>query len=253
MSSSNLRVSAMLAYDDVATYTFVAVYDRQLLLSSAQSLDVKNLLKVVGLEAKEPYSELDFDLREFARSGHFDNPLILQMGNHEAFLECKILEEMDSQVVELQLGSMRRSAESLFQKPPYCPEVRDRLVACLEGLMGFDGFEFGFSLHLGDDENEVEYRDWFTECLVDSHFSLSRLVNHDWLSIHSIAAGGTTLQKYSEKVFENCPAWRIGHPSPQSVSVFFDSISPMEPFINNANEVTYEREALAHLRAQLKD
>lgn len=243
----------MLAYDDIGTYTFVFVYSKEDIRRKGEAADVGAIVNEAGFSAKGEDGSIHVDLLDFVDTEAFDNPQLLELAGGEAYLECKTVPTMASQWVEVQLGWMLFHGEGLFHRSRYSVDLRDHLVGCVDSLIGLNGFEFGFSLHLGDDHNELEYRDWFRECIVRKHFSLSRLVNHQWISIHSIAAGGRTLEHYGREVFESCPAWRLSSPSPDSVNVMFDAMCPGGPYRAIPDDVSYVPEAFAHLRAKLVD
>ncbi len=140
----------------------------------------------------------------------------------------------------------------LFAVEGYTADVRDRLVEMVGDLAAIDGFQAGFSIHLGKDENEVEYRQWFTECVVDGRFSLERLINHDWLSIHSLAVGPSYVTQYGRDTFLKCPAWRVFEPRRDVIYVFMDNVVRGHSR-SRLDKVSHVREALVHLRRHLKD
>ena len=239
----------MIAYIDVATCTFVLLYHRDRLAESAPSPSGGEILHETGFRTMSG-NTVRLDLKDFACGGPFDNPLVLSLEGGEAFLECKLVHEMAEQIVELQLGAAIFMEGGLFVDPYYTIELRDRLVGCVERLVAIGGFYVGFSIILGDDENEDEYRDQFSQCVVDGAFSLARFVHCKQVMPRALLVGPQQLTRYGRETFLTCPAWRISTPLDDIVCVFTDNVIPSGK-LRREKGVSYFREAFAHLEAAL--
>ena len=239
----------MLPYPDSSTYTFVYLYLRDDVSVDACAPTVGSLASDSGFR-QEDGRNVQLDLVKFARDGSFDNPQMLQLAGGQAFLECKLLQSLAEPTIELQLGAMRSWDDSLYGEPHYTLAVRDSLVALTERLVSLSGFDVGFSLHLGDDEDEPIYRGWLAECVVEGRFSLARLVRHGWLTTHALFVGPKYVQRYGRDVFLKCPAWRVTEPREDVLCVFFDNVIPSGR-LRRVHEVCHIREALAYLQERL--
>jgi len=195
-------------------------------------------------------SDVDVRVADVVEGGSFDNPTLVRLDGGEAFVECRAMPELREGLVEVQLGAARFWQASIFSDSHYTPNMRDQLVSVIEKATCQPDFQVGFSIHLGKDEPEWQYREWFSECVVDGVFSLARLVKHEWLSAHAIFAGPPYVQKHGRDVFLKCPAWRVTEPREDVICVFFDNVYPAGD-IRRREEVSHIKEALPYLRSSL--
>jgi hypothetical protein len=175
----------------------------------------------------------------------------VKLGGGDALIDCRHVPELRDDSIELQLGADMYMEDSIFSDRHYSPDLRDRLISCVEKLASLDGFEAGFSIYLGQDQNDQHYRTWFGQCVVEGELSLTRFVNHHWLSRHAIFAGPAHLAKYGREVLLNCPAWRISSPRDGVLCVFLDNLYPSGR-LRRAEGVSHIREALPYLRKRLR-
>ncbi len=241
----------MLAYDEIDTFTFIWLFDGRAVAAKDARTDVGSILRSAGVERKDG-EPLLLDLSCVAGGARFHNPTLASLAGGEVYIECKEVLDLGESFIELQLGCGRFINRGLLSIDGYTAEIRDRLIEAVGAVAALDGFLAGFSIHLGNDENEVEYRQWFTECIVGGRFSLERLINHDWLSIHSLAVGPSYVRQHGHDLFLKCPAWRVLEPRADVICVFLDNLVEG---LNRARleSVSRVREALAHLRRHLKD
>jgi len=139
----------MLAYDDISTYTFVLLYNENALTHAQSGADAGSILRKVGVQRQDG-EPLLLDLAAVAGGAEFQNPTIA------THVECKKVPGLGDPVIELQVGAGCYLARGLFDVGEYLPKLRDRLVEMVGDLVALDGFEVGFSVYLGDDENEIE-------------------------------------------------------------------------------------------------
>lgn len=226
---------------------FVFVYDQKRIQTGSWPLDVARILSDTGFHCQTDVP-LQMRLETFIEHGVFDNPVSIFLAGGEGFFECIGLTGFAQPMVELQLGSVLYAEAGMFGEHRYTPESRDRLVACVERLVALAGFEFGFA-HSPGKYDERDYRDWFNECIIDGRFMMHRLV-HEFL--HLVAVGGEGLKRCPRWVFEQCPAWRISSPSPESICVFLDNLVPAWRGMGSGEDVVMcEKEAFQHLRENL--
>jgi hypothetical protein len=240
----------MLRFPDSATYNFVLLFQPDLAADAPNAQTLGAILTGAGFR-DELGGNVSLNVQSFARGEPFENPLVLLINEGEGCLECKFVDGLADQTIEVQLGAARFLQESLFSDPHYTLELRDRLVASLEALTTLPGFRLGFSLHLGDDEEELTYRAWFAECVVKGRFSLPRLVHHTYLTRLALFIGPEYVQRYGRDLFLNCPAWRVSEPRDDVLCVFFDNVIPASRKLHRLHDVSYLREALAYLRERL--
>ncbi len=241
----------MLAYNDIPTYTFVQLYDADhFAAKDHHSRTVNQILTDTGFEPRDD-QRINLDLGAAASGRKPTQCQLVALNGGEGFLECKLIDEKGARYVELQLGAGRVYREGLFGDSHYTPEIRCKLMACIEKLASLEGFQIGFAVHLGDDEDERHYREWFSECLESSRFSLSRLLHHGWLSIHSLHVGPAYFDEHGRDVFLECPTWKTTRPSDDTLCLFLDNLDPAGAF-RSEDRLSDIRKALPYLRNALK-
>ena len=241
----------MLAYNDSGTYTFVLLYDGNSLTRAQASADVGSILRRAGVRRADGES-LALDLAAVAAGAEFQNPTIATLAGGEVYVECKRLPGLGDPVIELQIGAACFMRRALFAVEGYTADVRDRLVEMVGDFAAIDGFLAGFTVCLGDDEDERHYRRWFAECTQNGRLSLQRLLNHDYLSTELVAVGPGHIAMHGRDVFLKCPAWRVLEPREDVICVFMDNVV-WGSSRSRLDKVSHVREALAHLRRHLKD
>ncbi len=160
-----------------------ARYERYRELAAELSpLYAKSFAELSRREPKPGDWNRELDLRDFAQHGQFYNPQYLlcpeaakardqdmehtEMNEVGMTVECKIIPDLGQRFVELQLGMQEHGADSPFLSPDYPTWLRDRLLACIEALIGLAGFEFGFQVLLAKDHSrEGMYREQFSACI----------------------------------------------------------------------------------------
>ena len=146
-----------------------------------------------------------------------------------------------------QPAAARFAEEGLFSNPCYTLELRDRLVSCVECLASLDGFDIGFSIYLGDDDNEEEYRDRFKDWVVGREFSLTAFVHYTDVMPGALFVGSTYVARHGRETFLKCPAWRISVPRDDVLCIFMDNVAPSGRLLRKEG-LAYIREAFAYLR-----
>jgi hypothetical protein len=240
----------MLRFIESEITVFVLTYDAVNLSRSSFLDQVAGILSETGFVLPGG-GHLNLASEQAVGEEYLNAPISMLLNGGEAFLDWKVLLELEGPVVELQIGSVTSIPVGMFSQPYYSPEMRDRLVGGLERLCGLAGFIAGFEVHLGNEfAGEGIYRGYFNECLVKRRLSLARLVHHEYLPVESLFVGKPYLDVHGREMFLRCPAWRVSQPSEHAVCVFLHNLFPTGKLMRTHGE-SFIREGLAHLRSAL--
>lgn len=240
----------MMPFSHSDIHAFVFIYNTSAVSSKSLLIQLEDILQKVGfvLPDGRPVRVVPAEARE---DRGLSAPLPVLLNGGEAFLDWKLLPELEGPAMEVQIGAATSIDTGMFSDVHYSPEMRDRLVAGLEELCSPRGFSLGFEVGLGSEfASEGVYREYFQECIIEKRVSLGRLVHHEYLPLWSLFVGQPYLDLHDRETFLRCPAWRVSQPSNDAVCVFLYNLFPTDTLMVTHGQF-YVREGLAHLRNAL--
>jgi hypothetical protein len=232
----------MLFYLDLETFNFVFLYSCSKKNEAGLQERIAAILNTAGFRSAQGQMLLASMLvvEEAAKA---KKSLEADFNGGKVFIECKRLKGLKESTIELQVGTARFHADSVFSPANYSETVRDRLVDCIEALCSLPGFQLGFSFSLAKDERERAYREWLDACTESGWVSLDKMIREGWLMLYSLCVGPHYVSTHGEQVFNSCPTWRRVTPRRDVVCMFFENFLAYPV----GREISYVSEAYAHL------